>query len=115
MHPSKALGQNFLHDENLAEWIVEQLALTPGDHLVEIGPGLGALTEFALPLCGTATLIEKDRRLAAALRERFASNRVEVLNNDALEFDTRELFPRAPVKLLGNLPYNITSPLLFHF
>jgi 16S rRNA (adenine1518-N6/adenine1519-N6)-dimethyltransferase len=115
LRPAKSLGQNFLHDQNLAVWIVQQLALTAEDHLVEIGPGLGALTESALPLCGSAILIEKDRRLAGALRARFASDRVEVLNADALDYDPRELFPRAPAKLLGNLPYNITSPVLFHF
>ncbi len=115
MRPSKSLGQNFLHDQNLARWIVEQLELTPQDHLVEIGPGLGALTQFALPLCKSATLIEKDRRLAAFLRERFENDRVEILHRDALQFDVRELFPRAPVKLLGNLPYYVTSPILFHF
>lgn len=115
LRPGKSLGQNFLHDQNAAAWIVAQLGLSPEDHLVEIGPGLGALTGPALPLCGSATLIEKDRRLAGFLRERFGSERVEVLAGDALEFDPRELFPRAPVKLLSNLPYNISSPILFHF
>lgn len=115
LHPSKNLGQNFLHDQNLAAWMVEQLELSAADHLVEIGPGLGALSEAALPRCGSALLLEKDRRLADALAERFASERIEVRTQDALEFDPRELFPRAPVKLLGNLPYNVTSPILFHF
>jgi len=116
MHPSKSLGQNFLHDQNLAEWIVTQLDLKPDDHLVEIGPGLGALTEFALPLCGSATLIEKDGRLADFLKQRFAGvGGLEVLHADALDYDVRELFPRGPAKLLGNLPYYVTSPILFKF
>ena len=116
MHPSKSLGQNFLHDQNLAEWIVAQLDLNPDDHLVEIGPGLGALTEFALPRCGSATLIEKDGRLAEFLKGRFAEVRaLEILHADALEYDARELFPRGPSKLLGNLPYYVTSPILFKF
>ena len=121
MHPSKTLGQNFLHDQNLAAWIVAQLNLTPQDHLVEVGPGLGALTEYALAQCGSATLIEKDSRLAGYLQERFGKRadgnrvRAEVINLDALEFDVRALFPRGPVKLLGNLPYYVTSPLLFQF
>lgn len=115
LRPSKTLGQNFLHDQNLAEWIVAQLELTPDDHLVEVGPGLGALTEFALPWCRSATLIEKDRRLAEFLQTRFGSERVNVRQGDALEFDPRELFPKRPVKFLGNLPYYVTSPLLFRF
>lgn len=114
MQPSKSLGQNFLHDQNLAAWIVAQLELTPKDHVVEVGPGLGALTEFALAQCGSATLIEKDGRLAAYLKERFAG-RAEVIHQDALEFDVRTLFPKGPIKLLGNLPYYISSPLLFAF
>ena len=116
LRPSKSLGQNFLHDQNLAEWIVAQLELQPGDHLVEIGPGLGALTEFAIPRCGSATLIEKDRRLAGYLLEQFAGNAsIEIVRGDVLEFDVRTLFPKAPVKVLGNLPYYVTSPILFAF
>lgn len=113
MEPSKSLGQNFLHDQNLAAWIVSQLELGPEDHLVEIGPGLGALTEFALPKCGAATLLEKDGRLAGFLRERFPSAQVE--HTDALEFDVRNFFAKGPVKVLGNLPYYVTSPILFQF
>ena len=115
LRPGKSLGQNFLHDQNLAEWIVSQVELTHGDHLVEVGPGLGALTEFAIPLCRSATLIEKDRRLAGYLRTRFTDPKTHIIHGDALDFDTRGLFPNQPVKLLGNLPYNITSPLLFHY
>jgi 16S rRNA (adenine1518-N6/adenine1519-N6)-dimethyltransferase len=115
VRPSKTLGQNFLHDQNLAEWIVAQLELARADHLVEVGPGLGALTEFALPQCRAATLIEKDGRLAGFLRERFAGSNAEIVHCDALEYDPRVFFPRQPVKVLGNLPYYITTPLLFGF
>lgn len=113
MEPSKSLGQNFLHDQNLAAWIVSQLELTPADHLVEIGPGLGALTEFAVPKCSSATLLEKDGRLAGFLRERFPG--VQVEHTDALEFDVRRFFSKGPVKVLGNLPYYVTTPILFQF
>ncbi len=113
--PSKSMGQNFLHDQNLARWIVDQLELSSEDHLVEIGPGLGALTELALPLCGGATLLEKDGRLAGFLKERFASDRVEVMHEDAIAFDQRVLFEKRPVKVVGNLPYYVTSPILFKF
>jgi 16S rRNA (adenine1518-N6/adenine1519-N6)-dimethyltransferase len=116
MHPSKALGQNFLADTNLARWTVEQLELEKGDHLVEIGPGLGSLTEFAAPACGSMTLIEKDSRLAGRLEAGFAGDeRVTVLHGDALEYDVRAVFPRMPAKLLGNLPYYVTSSILFRY
>jgi 16S rRNA (adenine1518-N6/adenine1519-N6)-dimethyltransferase len=116
LHPSKSLGQNFLADTNLARWIVDQLDLSPGDHLVEIGPGLGALTECAAPACGALTLIEKDARLAGRLERRFAGDpRVTVLHQDALEYDVRAVFPRMPAKLLGNLPYYVTSSILFRY
>ncbi len=116
LHPSKTLGQNFLADTNLSRWIVDQLELTPEDHLVEIGPGLGALTECALPRCGSATLIEKDARLAGRLAARYGEDpRITVLHADALEYDVRAVFPRMPAKLLGNLPYYVTSPIIFRY
>jgi len=116
LHPSKSLGQNFLADSNLARWIVDQLELSSDDHLVEIGPGLGALTESAAPACGSMTLIEKDARLAGRLERRFADDkRVSVLHADALDYDVRAVFPRMPAKLLGNLPYYVTSPILFRY
>ncbi len=114
--PTKSLGQNFLQDEETAAWIVGQLDLSPTDHLVEVGPGLGALTEFAVPKCGSATLIEKDGRLAGYLQESFRDHpNVEILHQDALEYDLRELFPRGPAKVLGNLPYYVSSQVLLAF
>ena len=113
--PSKSLGQNFLHDQNIARAIVAAIDPQPGDHLVEIGPGLGALTEFALESGATVTAIEKDGALAEFLRDRFADRGLEVVHADALDFDLRSLWPRRPVKVLGNLPYYISSQLIFHF
>ena len=114
--PSKTLGQNFLHDQNLARWIVAQLAAGPGDELLEIGPGLGALTGAALETGARVTALEKDKRLADFLRRRFEGEpRCRVENVDALEFDPRGLWARQPVKIFGNLPYYISTPLLFHF
>ena len=114
--PTKSLGQNFLHDETVAAWIVNQLDLRPEDHLVEVGPGLGALTEFALEQCSSTTLIEKDGRMADYLKERFeAKPNVEVLHMDALDFDLRGLFQYGPTKVLGNLPYYVSSQVLFAF
>ncbi|HEX4638017.1 MAG TPA: 16S rRNA (adenine(1518)-N(6)/adenine(1519)-N(6))-dimethyltransferase RsmA [Chthoniobacterales bacterium] len=113
--PVKSLGQNFLHDQNLARWIVERAELERGDFVVEIGPGLGALTEIALKQRANVLAIEKDKRLADYVREKFSGKALEVLHGDALEFDTRILYTRAKVKLLGNLPYYIASQLLIKY
>ena len=113
--PVKSLGQNFLHDKNLARWIVEQSKIGPKDFVVEIGPGLGALTEFALEKGARVLAIEKDKRLVEFLSKRFASQKIEFVHGDALEFDTRSLFTKPRVKLLGNLPYYISSQLLVRF
>lgn len=111
--PTQSLGQNFLHDRNLAEWIVAQLELQPGEPWVELGPGLGALTEFAWARSRNGLVIEKDGRLVPELRDRFPG--LEIVHGDAAEFDLRELFARGPVKVLGNLPYYISSQILLGF
>ena len=113
--PVKTLGQNFLHDRNLAQWIVARAELSPDDYVVEVGPGLGALTEFALASGARVLAIEKDARLAEFVRQRFAKDRLEVLHADALDFDVRPLYAQPRVKFIGNLPYNISSQLLLRF
>ena len=113
--PRKSLGQNFLHDRNLARWIVNRLDLEPGDHVLEIGPGLGALTEEILAQGVSATLLERDRLFAQFLQNRFHDQRCQVISGDALEYDCRDLFILQSVKVVGNLPYYISTPLLFHF
>ena len=114
--PSKTLGQNFLHDQNLARWIVAQLGAGPGDSLIEIGPGLGALTGAALETGARLTALEKDSRLADFLRARFTGEeRLNVIHGDALDFDVRTLWGQGTVKVFGNLPYYVSTPLLFHF
>jgi 16S rRNA (adenine1518-N6/adenine1519-N6)-dimethyltransferase len=113
--PRKSLGQNFLHDKNLASWIVEKLEIKSGDHVVEIGPGLGALTEEIMRCGVSATLLEKDRAFAKYLREQFGNPKIEVIEGDALEYDKRVDFLRSPSKVIGNLPYYLSSALLFHF
>jgi len=113
--PVKTLGQNFLHDRNLARWIVEKANLSPDDYVVEIGPGLGALTEFILESGARVLALEKDQRLADFLRDRFGNSRLEIVHGDALDFDVRQLFTERRVKLLGNLPYYIASQLLLKF
>jgi 16S rRNA (adenine1518-N6/adenine1519-N6)-dimethyltransferase len=113
--PVKTLGQNFLHDRNLTEWIVAQANLTPEDYVVEIGPGLGALTKAALAKGAHVLAIEKDARLVKFLREKIQDKRLEILHADALKFDTRLLYIQRRVKLLGNLPYYVSSQLLLKF
>jgi 16S rRNA (adenine1518-N6/adenine1519-N6)-dimethyltransferase len=115
MTASKSLGQNFLFDENLARWIVAQLEIEPGDHVVEIGPGLGSLTEWLVEAGVPLTLIEKDDRIIDHLRERFESATVEVVHGDALEFDTRRLLGRGRLKIVGNLPYYVSTPIIDRF
>lgn len=113
--PVKTLGQNFLHDQNLAGWIVRQANISSNDFVLEIGPGLGAITAPALNSGAWILAIEKDRRLVNFLRQQFAGRSFEVIHGDALDFEVRRLFPRGPIKLLGNLPYYISTELLFRF
>ena len=110
--PVRSLGQNFLHDMNLARWIVAQLRARSGDHVVEIGPGLGALTELLVDEDIFLTLIEKDRRMVEWLRQRLTSTRVELFHIDALDFDLRSLYGSGPVKIIGNLPYYASTALI---
>jgi 16S rRNA (adenine1518-N6/adenine1519-N6)-dimethyltransferase len=115
LSPAKTLGQNFLHDQNLARWIVDQAQITPDDYVVEIGPGLGALTTFILEKGARVLAIEKDARLANFLRAHIGHERLEIIHTDALKFDWRSLFAHRQVTLLSNLPYNISSLLLLRF
>jgi 16S rRNA (adenine1518-N6/adenine1519-N6)-dimethyltransferase len=111
--PTKSLGQNFLHDQNLAEWTVDQLDLQPDEPWLEIGPGLGSLTDLALRRSTHGRLIEKDDRLIDYLRHRYPQLSLD--HADAAQFDVRELLPGGPVKILGNLPYYVSSQILFNF
>ena len=111
--PSKQLGQNFLIDPNMARWIVEQLDCQPGDAVVEVGPGTGALSEHLLGKVRKLILIEFDARLAAALQRRFADRPdVEIHHADAARFDRRFLFRHRPLRFLGNLPYSSGGAIL---
>jgi len=107
--PRKRFGQHFLHERGILERIVEALAPADDDFIVEIGPGEGALTRALLERVGTIEVIELDRDLAAGLKD---DDRIKVHQADALDFDFGQ-FPRG-LRLVGNLPYNISTPLLFH-
>lgn len=113
--PVKSLGQNFVHDRNLSRWIVDQLRATSADYVVEIGPGLGALTGPILDSGARVLALEKDGRLADFLRNQFKNERLEVRHGDALDFNVQTLFTERTVKLIGNLPYYISSQLLLKF
>lgn len=109
----KRFGQHFLADASVVEAIVECIAPRPGEALVEIGPGLGALTAPLLARCGALSAIELDRDLAARLRGRSG---LTVIEADALAVDFTALAAAAgqPLRVVGNLPYNVSTPILFH-
>ncbi len=110
--PKKRLGQHFLTDRHYLERIVAEIAPAPGQAMVEIGPGPGALTERLAGAVRPLHVVEIDRELAAGLRARFDPAQVVVHEGDALEFDFGSL--PADLRVVGNLPYNVSTPLLFH-
>ena len=110
--PRKRFGQNFLVDRHYIDRIVAAVAPAAGDTIVEIGPGLGALTRPLLDRLERLTVIEIDRDLAARLSDEFASDRLSIHTVDALGFDFSTL--GSGLRVVGNLPYNISSPMLFH-
>ena len=112
MKPRKRFGQHFLHDPAVLQRIVEAIAPARDDPVVEIGPGEGALTRPLLERVDRLTAIEIDRDLAARLGREFSPDRLVLIGADALEFDFT-VFP-AGIRVVGNLPYNISTPLLFH-
>jgi 16S rRNA (adenine1518-N6/adenine1519-N6)-dimethyltransferase len=109
--PRKRFGQHFLHDRGVLARIVDAIAPAREDVLVEIGPGEGVLTHALLERAPHLIAIEIDRDLAARLAEEFPPERLTVHCADALDFDFSTLPPRA--RIVGNLPYNISTPLLF--
>jgi 16S rRNA (adenine1518-N6/adenine1519-N6)-dimethyltransferase len=118
--PKRSLGQNFLVDSHVARRIAEALELEPGETVLEIGPGRGALTPKLLEAVkaadGRLVLVELDDELAAELARRYGSDpRVRVLHRDILTVTPDEVAPEpGRLKVVGNIPYNITSPILFH-
>lgn len=106
IRPNRSLGQNFLIDANVLRILVEAADLAPGDHVLEVGPGLGVLTEALAQRVGRLVAVEKDRRLAAYLADRFAGNpAVEILCADMLDHDVDVLGGGAINKVVANLPY----------
>ena len=112
----KRFGQNFLHDPLVIQRIADNINPQPDQHLVEIGPGMGALTRFLLPRCGRLDAIELDRDLVPILKQACrVLGDLHVHNADALRFDMHSLIEDGEkLRIVGNLPYNISTPLLFH-
>jgi len=109
--PRKRFGQHFLTDRHYLARIVEAIDPRPDDAMLEIGPGTGILTAELARVVERLQVVEIDRDLAAALRERFPPERVQVLEGDALELDLETL--PAELRVVGNLPYNVSTPILF--
>ena len=118
--PRKRFGQHFLSDQGIIEGIVQEIAPQPGDPMVEIGPGLAALTQPLVERLGRLTVIELDRDLALRLR---LHGQLDVIESDVLRVDFTALAqtfrerlnqPALRLRVVGNLPYNISTPILFH-
>ncbi|HEU5397045.1 MAG TPA: 16S rRNA (adenine(1518)-N(6)/adenine(1519)-N(6))-dimethyltransferase RsmA [Verrucomicrobiae bacterium] len=114
---TKSLGQNFLHDENQLRKIVDAAELSKSDNVLEIGPGLGPLTELLLEQAGEVLAIEKDARLVEILRERFFNPQSEIAHRQLIQADALRFLQEEPRdwsswKLVANLPYSVASPIL---
>ncbi len=112
----KRFGQNFLHNDAIISDIVDAINPEPNENLIEIGPGLGALTEPVIERAGALSVVELDRDLAHRLRHHpFLAPKLTIYEQDALKFDFAELASEEkPLRIFGNLPYNISTPLIFH-
>jgi 16S rRNA (adenine1518-N6/adenine1519-N6)-dimethyltransferase len=109
----KRFGQNFLVDQQIIADIIRIIRPAADDNMVEIGPGLGALTRPLLTHLNTLHVVEIDRDIIARLKTDYPPHQIVIHEGDALKFNVAEL--PAPLRIVGNLPYNISSPLLFHF
>ena len=109
--PRKRFGQHFLVDRGIIDAIVRAIDPQPGEHMVEIGPGLGAMTQPLVERLGHLTVIELDRDLAARLRQR---PDLTVIESDVLRVNFADLAAGKKMRVVGNLPYNISSPILFN-
>ncbi len=107
----KKLGQNFLTDRNITKKIVLLSGAVPEDHVLEIGPGFGALTREIVECSSQVTVVEKDPKLAAFIRTEYPQ--LNLIEGDFLQTDLEVLAKDKPLRVLGNIPYSITSPILF--
>jgi 16S rRNA (adenine1518-N6/adenine1519-N6)-dimethyltransferase len=113
--PRKRFGQNFLTDQNVLHEIIRAIAPAADDLMVEIGPGQGAMTSLLVQELNQLHAVELDRDLVTLLQKKFSADRLIIHSGDALQFDFGSLVPPGrKLRIVGNLPYNISSPLLFH-
>ncbi len=114
MRAKRSLGQNFLIDPNIRRRIIESVDAGPDDTVVEIGPGNGAITGGLAEKAGRLIAVELDRELARDLQDRFGDNsRITIVHHDILDWDPAMVSDASSLKVVGNIPYNITSPILF--
>ncbi|MFQ5863773.1 MAG: 16S rRNA (adenine(1518)-N(6)/adenine(1519)-N(6))-dimethyltransferase RsmA [bacterium] len=113
--PKRSLGQNFLVDDNIARKIIRHLAPNPEDVILEIGPGFGVLTDYLMPAVKKVIAVEIDRNLTKELQKRFGKeNNFKLILGDFLRVEMAELCdPREKLRVLGNIPYHLTSPVIF--
>ena len=110
----KHLSQNFLTDENVINKIIRSFNLEEDDHVIEVGPGYGSMTFPIAEMVDSVDVIEVDKNLVEYLNEHDQNQLVNVIQADALEFDFATLKKKRKIRLIGNLPYHISTPLLFH-
>jgi 16S rRNA (adenine1518-N6/adenine1519-N6)-dimethyltransferase len=110
--PKKRFGQNFLNDRDIIRALVEAIHPQPDDLMIEIGPGLGALTQPLLKTLNHLHTVELDRDIVSWMQNHYPTDKITIHNVDALKFDFASL--GSHVRVVGNLPYNISTPILFH-
>ena len=125
LRPSRALGQNFLADANTARRIARLAGVTPGDRVLEIGPGIGSLTVSLLEAGARVTALELDQHVIPALEETVGTDTIRIVNGDALRVDLAELLAdpavstepadAVPWRMVSNLPYNVATPIVMRF
>lgn len=113
-HPHKRFGQNFLTDPTVVSRMVQAADIHPTDTVLEIGPGLGVLSDLLAEVAGRLYLVEVDTVLADRLRTRFAQREsVHIVTADFLELDIAAIFSETPIRVIASLPYNVATPILF--
>lgn len=114
LKPKKRFGQNFLKDPVVLQQMLHCVSPLTGEHIVEIGPGQGALTDYLLTSHADISAIEIDRDLIAQLQFKYLDDKhLHIIEGDALQFDFAALAQKGPIRIVGNLPYNISTPILF--
>jgi len=111
IRPKKSLGQNYLKDKNIIRKIIDVINPLSDDNLIEIGPGLGALTDELSRIVNNYTAVEIDERVIEKLRENYPE--LNIINEDILKTDLSKFYADRKLRIVGNIPYNITSPIIF--